>query len=131
MFPAAGDRSGERAALGRQLDAGVAKPLAVTPRLLVHVDRGLQRLAPLAERMQVALAVGPAIDDGLDVIAGPGIARAKRAAAAQAGIAAAAESFEHPEPHAGRHRGVVGSADPFGDRAGHQLSRRSIRNRNW
>jgi hypothetical protein len=122
MFPAAGDRSGERAALGRQLDAGVAKPLAVAPRLLVDVDRGLQRLAPFAERMQVALAVGAAVDDGLDVVAGPGVARAKGAATAEAGIAAAAEPLEHPEPHAGRHRGVVGPADPFSEGAGHGRS---------
>jgi hypothetical protein len=86
----------------------------------VHVGLRLRRLAPLAQRVQVALAVGAAIDDGLDVIAGPGIAWAKRAAAAAGRIAAAAEAFEHPEPHARRHRGVVGSADPFSEGAGHR-----------
>jgi hypothetical protein len=53
-------------------------------------------VVPLAQWVEVALAVGTAVDDGLDV------------------IAAAAEPLKHPEPHAGRHRGVVGSADPFG-----------------
>ena len=66
--------------------------------------------------------VGAAIDDRLDVVAGPGIARTKRPAAAQARIAPAAEPIEHPEPHAGRHRGVVGPADPFGKGAGHRAS---------
>jgi hypothetical protein len=47
------------------------KPLAIAPRLLVHVGLGLGRLAPFAERMKVALAVGTAVDDGDDVIAGP------------------------------------------------------------
>jgi hypothetical protein len=52
--------------------------------------------------MQVALSVRAAVDDGLDVIAGPGIAGAKRAAAAAGGIAPLAEALEHPEPHARR-----------------------------
>jgi hypothetical protein len=42
------------------------------------------------------------------VIARPAVARTQRAAAAAGRIAPAAEAFEHPEPHARRHRGVVG-----------------------
>jgi hypothetical protein len=54
--------------------ANVPEPPAVAPRLLVHISLGLRRLAPFAERMQVALAVRPAVDDGLNVVAGPGVA---------------------------------------------------------
>jgi hypothetical protein len=103
-------------------DAGMPKSLAVAPRLLVQVGLRFQRFAPLAERMQVALAVGAAIDDGSDVVARPGIPRAKRAAAAEAGIAPAAKAFEHAEPHAWRHWCVVGSANPLSERAGHRGS---------
>jgi hypothetical protein len=50
--------------------------------------------------MQVALAVRIAVDDGLDVIAGPGIAGAKRAAAAAgrsgSGTVRVKGSHDHP-----------------------------------
>ena len=65
--------------LRRQFDSGVAEPPPVRSRLLVHVGLSLRRLAPLAQRMQVALAVQAAVDDGLDVIAGPGVAGAELA----------------------------------------------------
>jgi hypothetical protein len=80
MLPPARMGAGQRPPLRRQLDALMAEPLAVAPRLLVHVGLGLRRLAPLTQGMQVALAVQAAVDDGLDVIAGPGIAGTKRAA---------------------------------------------------
>jgi hypothetical protein len=41
--------------------------------------------------MEIALAVGASVDDGHDVIAGSGVAGTKRAAAAEIGIAAAAQ----------------------------------------
>jgi hypothetical protein len=91
----------------------MSEPLVINPRLLLHVGLGLGRLAPLAERMEIALAVRSAVDDGDDVVAGPGIARAEEAAAAVDGIAAAVVALEDPEPHAGRHRGVGGQADPL------------------
>jgi hypothetical protein len=70
VLPSAGDGAGQGAPLRGQLYAGVTKPPAVAPRLLMHVGLGLRRLAPLAEWMQVAHVVGAAVDDGLDVIAG-------------------------------------------------------------
>jgi hypothetical protein len=80
MFPPAGDGARQGPPLRRQFDTGVAEPPTIAPRLLVHVGLGLRRLAPLAPRMQVALAVGTAIDDGLDVIAGPRVAGTEPAA---------------------------------------------------
>jgi hypothetical protein len=84
MLPRAGEGARQRAALRSQLDAGMAEPLAVAPRFLVHVGLRLRRLAPLAQGVQVALAVRAAVDNGDDVIAGPGVARTERAAAARA-----------------------------------------------
>ena len=49
MLPPAGEGARQRATLRRKLDAGVAEPLAVAPRLLVNVGLRLRRLAPLAQ----------------------------------------------------------------------------------
>lgn len=68
--------------------------------------------------MQVALAVGVAVDDGLDVIAGPGVAGTERAAAAEIGVAAAKRSrnrgrtlgtgvSSHRPIHSGTERGML------------------------
>jgi hypothetical protein len=70
MFPPARERARQGSSLGLQLDAGVAEPLAVDPRLLVDVGLGLVRLAPFAERMEIALPVRSAVDD---LVTGPGV----------------------------------------------------------
>jgi hypothetical protein len=54
MFPPAGEGSRERAPLRRQLDAGMAEPLAVAPRFLVHVGLHLRPFA--SRRLSPALA---------------------------------------------------------------------------
>jgi hypothetical protein len=92
----------------------VAKPLMVGPRLLLHVGLGLRRLAPFAERMEVDLPVWSAVNDRVDVVACPGVARAEGASAAENRTAPPVIALEDPEPHAGRHRGVVGQADHLG-----------------
>jgi hypothetical protein len=45
MLPPAGEGARQRAALRRQLDAGVTEPLAVAPRLLVNVGLSLRPFA--------------------------------------------------------------------------------------
>jgi hypothetical protein len=72
--------------------------------------------------MQIAFAVAAAVDQDLDVIACPGVTGAEQAAAAEIGMAAAAEALEHTRRRTLGHRRVVGSADPFKDVAG-KLSR--------
>jgi hypothetical protein len=47
----------QRPPRGLELDPGVPDPPAVDPRLLLHVGLRLWRLAPLAQRMEVALPV--------------------------------------------------------------------------
>jgi hypothetical protein len=67
MSPPARECARQGPALRRDLDASVAEPPPVAPRLLVHVGLRLRGLAPLAERMQVALAVGAAVDPATDI----------------------------------------------------------------
>ena len=74
MLPPAGERAGQRPSLRHQLDPGAAEPPAVDPRVFVDVGLGVRRLTPFAERMEISVPVGSAVDEGNDVITGPPVA---------------------------------------------------------